>query len=92
MPWTMQTWVPVKIATPTGLAASEVFADDPLPFLSLEKRGTRGRTFDGRGRGGRIADHEPWMQTCFDESGDLLDVRVLSPMPSCVTSRRTGPK
>jgi aminoglycoside phosphotransferase (APT) family kinase protein len=81
MPWTMQTWVPGEIATPTGLAASEAFADDLVTLLESSRNAdTRGRTFDGTGRGGRIADHEPWMQTCFDESGDLLDVRVLSSM------------
>jgi aminoglycoside phosphotransferase (APT) family kinase protein len=81
MPWTMQTWVPGEIATPTGLAASEVFADDLVTLIgALRNADTRGRPFDGRGRGGRIADHERWMQTCFDQSGDLLDVRVLSSM------------
>ncbi|MFD0745480.1 phosphotransferase [Phytohabitans flavus] len=35
---------------------------------------TRGRTFDGRGRGGELTAHEEWVQTCLQRSEGLLDV------------------
>ena len=81
MPWMMQTWLEGDIATPTGLADSEAFAGDIASLLnSMRAADTRGRTFTGEGRGGRIADHDEWMQACFARSSNLLDVPVFSSM------------
>lgn len=78
LPWSMQTWVNGEVATPTGLAASEPFARDLASLLqSLRGADTRGRPFDGEGRGGVIGDQDDWMTTCFDHSGGLLDVPTL---------------
>ena len=41
---------------------------------SLRAADTRGRTFNGQGRGGRIADQDEWMETSFQHSTELLDV------------------
>ena len=38
---------------------------------------TRGRGFDGVGRGGHLPDHDEWLETCFRQSEDLLDVPLL---------------
>jgi len=75
LPWAVQTWLPGEAATPTGLAGSRVFARDLVTLISaLRTADTRGRRFTGRGRGGRLADHDEWMSTCFGESEGLLDV------------------
>ena len=74
----MQTWLDGVVATPTGLETSETFAGDIATLLeSLRGADTRGRAFDGEGRGGVIGDQDAWMETCFANSGELLDVPVL---------------
>jgi aminoglycoside phosphotransferase (APT) family kinase protein len=37
----------------------------------------RGRAFSGGGRGGELKSHDTWLETCFDRSEGLLDVRRL---------------
>ena len=74
----MQTWLDGDVATPTGLEASESFAGDIATLLEwLRGADTRGREFDGEGRGGVIGDQEAWMATSFARSGELLDVPTL---------------
>ena len=81
LPWSLQTWLDGVIATPTGLETSDVFAADIATLLeSLRQADTRGREFDGEGRGGVIGDQDEWMRTCFANSGDLLDVPLLRSM------------
>lgn len=81
MSWSMQTWVEGEIATPVGLAASPTFANDIASLIeSLRNADTSGRKFTGSGRGGRISDHDDWVQTCFRNSVDLLDVARLHPI------------
>ncbi|WP_439593628.1 phosphotransferase [Microbacterium sp.] len=78
LPWSMQTWVDGVVATPTGLEGSVAFAGDIATLLgALRAADTRGRGFDGAGRGGRIGDQSAWMETCFEQSVELLDVPVL---------------
>ncbi len=81
MPWTIQTWITGDVATPAGLAASTLLADD-LVFLieALRATETRGRTFSGEGRGGDLPDHDNWMKHRFQESEGLLDVARLRVM------------
>jgi aminoglycoside phosphotransferase (APT) family kinase protein len=38
---------------------------------------TRGRTYDGNGRGGDLISHDEWMQECLTYSEGLLDVTNL---------------
>jgi aminoglycoside phosphotransferase (APT) family kinase protein len=81
MPWSMQTWIDGEIATPDGLAASTRFAHDIADLIvSLRAADKRGRFFDGQGRGGHLPDHDGWMDTCFKNSKDLLDVPRLRSM------------
>ncbi len=78
LPWSVQTWL-------TGVDA---FADDPsdsTPFardlatliLELRDADTRGRNFDGSGRGGLLPAHDAWVESCFQASGELVDVPAL---------------
>jgi aminoglycoside phosphotransferase (APT) family kinase protein len=75
MPWSVQTWLPGRDATRDDPASSTGFAHD-LAELVEAVRGidTRGRVFAGTGRGGELPSHDHWLETCFAESGDLLDV------------------
>ncbi len=63
LPWSLHSWLDGVIATPTGLEASNLFAADIATLLeSLRRADTRGRGFDGEGRGGVIGDQDDWMQ------------------------------
>jgi aminoglycoside phosphotransferase (APT) family kinase protein len=75
LPWSVQTWLPGHDATHEDPAASTGFAQDLAEFVGAVRRiDTRGRTFAGTGRGGDLRTHDRWLETCFAESGDLLDV------------------
>jgi aminoglycoside phosphotransferase (APT) family kinase protein len=75
LPWSVQTWLPGRVATPHDSAGSMAFARDLAAFISaLRAVDTRGRRFTGAGRGGDLRDQDAWMQTCFRESERLLDV------------------
>jgi aminoglycoside phosphotransferase (APT) family kinase protein len=75
LPWSVQTWLPGRVATPHDPAGSMAFAGDLATFIgALRAVDTRGRRFTGTGRGGDLRDHDPWMQTCLRESEGLLDV------------------
>ena len=75
LPWAVQTWLPGVTATDEDPGGSVAFAHDLAEFISgVRAISTGGRTFSGQGRGGDLASHDGWMQTCFDRSGHLLDV------------------
>ena len=77
--WAVQTWLPGSVATPDGLAGSEMFADDLAALvLALRSSDTRGRTFARKGRGGELTDHDDWMATCLRNSEGLLDTDRLA--------------
>lgn len=77
--WSVQTWIPGRTATETlseeDPGALPLLADDLARLIdALRLAPLRGRTFDGRGRGGELHAHEEWMAECFARSGHLLDV------------------
>ena len=75
LPWSVQTWLPGTIATDDDPGESEGFARDLAELITgMRAVGTDGRTFGGRGRGGVIANHEEWVQTCLANSERLLPV------------------
>ena len=78
MPWLVQTWIDGEVATPGGFSSSPDFARD-LAYLigALRKVELKGRTFSGPGRGGKLTDHDDWMEVCFTKSENLLDVANL---------------
>jgi aminoglycoside phosphotransferase (APT) family kinase protein len=71
--WSVQTWVPGEVATPDGHPTA--FAHDLAELIhGIRAIDTRGRAFDGDNRGGRLPDHDAWMETCLARSEGLLDV------------------
>ena len=81
LPWLVQTWLPGMTATDEDPGGSAAFAQDLAEFISgVRGISTGGRTFSGSGRGGDLASHDAWMQTCFSRSGHLVDVPRLRRM------------
>jgi aminoglycoside phosphotransferase (APT) family kinase protein len=81
LPWSVQTWLQGTDATVQDPADSVAFAEDLAEFINrLRAADTRGRRFEGPGRGGHLPDHDDWMETCFEKSEDLLDVPRLRAM------------
>ena len=81
LPWLVQTWLPGITATEEDPGGSAAFAQDLAEFISgVRGISTGGRTFRGPGRGGDLASHDAWMQTCFSRSGQLVDVPRLRRM------------
>ena len=75
LPWSVQTWLPGTVATPSG---SPAFARDLAGFVrEVRAIDTGGRTFDGTNRGGDLRSHDGWMEECFERSAELLDVAWL---------------
>lgn len=78
LPWNIQTWVPGASATPDSIASSDMAAKDiSTLILHLRSADAQGRTFCGEGRGGKLPDHDQWMNTCFDKSSSLMNVGPL---------------
>lgn len=81
LPWSVQTWLPGRVATLDDPAGSVEFAEDLARFIaSLRATDTGGRKFRGDGRGGHLPDHDAWMEICFDQSEGMLDVPRLRAM------------
>jgi aminoglycoside phosphotransferase (APT) family kinase protein len=78
LPWSVQTWLPGITATEQDPGRSAAFAHDLAEFIGhVRAIGTGGRTFAGHGRGGDLRSHDAWMETCFRNSEQLLDVARL---------------
>jgi aminoglycoside phosphotransferase (APT) family kinase protein len=74
-PWSVQTWLSGTVATADDPGASVDFARDLAELIrDIRAIDTRGRTFDGWGRGGELRAHDAWMATSFARSERLLDV------------------
>jgi aminoglycoside phosphotransferase (APT) family kinase protein len=81
LPWSVQTWLPGIVATEEDPGESVAFARDLAEFIDgVRAIDTRGRTFNGRGRGGDLKTSDAWMETCFGHSEELLDVPRLRRM------------
>lgn len=75
LPWSVQTWIPGAVATPGGLAHSEVFTRDLATLIhSLRAANTKARPFSGSGRGGELKDSDEWMEVCLLKSEGMLPV------------------
>jgi aminoglycoside phosphotransferase (APT) family kinase protein len=76
-PWSINTWLPGEPAT-ADCSESNSFAMDLGEFINaVRAMDTRGRTYDGNGRGGDLFSHDEWMQECLTYSEGLLDVATL---------------
>ena len=81
LPWAVQTWLRGTVATDEDPGESDGFALDLAEFIhGVRAIDMRGRTFSGGGRGGDLRSHDAWMQMCFEQSGQLLDVPRLRRM------------
>ena len=75
LPWSVQTWIPGVTASEADAAGSIALAEDLAEFImGVRDIDTRGRTFQGGGRGGDLQDHDEWMETCFVQSEGMFDV------------------
>ena len=91
LPWSVQTWLPGTAATDEDPGSSVAFAHDLGEFISgVRAIGTRGRAFNGKGRGGDLRSHDVWMETCFAHSERLLDVPRLRRMWSVLRALPRG--
>jgi aminoglycoside phosphotransferase (APT) family kinase protein len=78
LPWSVETWIPGTTASESDVSTSDSFAHDLGRFISqVRATPTRGRRFRGEGRGGDLRAHDEWMELCFRESEDLVDVARL---------------
>jgi aminoglycoside phosphotransferase (APT) family kinase protein len=78
LPWSVFTWLPGQHATADDCSQSDSFAIDLVGFVSAVRSiDTRGRTYDGNGRGGDLFSHDEWMQECLTCSEGLLEVTTL---------------
>lgn len=77
-PWTVQSWLHGEGATPDGRAHAEEFGKDVAELIrALRSAPTWGRRFTGSGRGGNLKESDRWLDKCFYESRELLDVPSL---------------
>jgi aminoglycoside phosphotransferase (APT) family kinase protein len=78
MPWSAQTWLEGRTATPTSCEDSAALARDLATLIqALRGADTRGRRFAGTGRGGVLTDHDAWMEECFAASEGIADTDAL---------------
>lgn len=78
LPWSVQTWLPGVAATVDDPGGSVGFAHDLAELIQdLRAIDTRGRTFRGTNRGGELAARDAWLEMCFTNSEQLLDVPAL---------------
>ena len=81
LPWSVQTWLPGTAASVEDPGGSVAFAHDLAEFIGgVRAIDTRGRAFNGKGRGGDLRSHDAWMATCFEYSEGLMDVPRLRRM------------
>lgn len=93
-PWSVQTWLDGTTATESDVTGSIAFGAD-LGRLVVELRAipTRGRRFAGGARGGRLTDHDDWVEHCLRKSAELLDTQLVdtAPLRSMWAELRTLP-
>jgi len=78
LPWSVQTWLSGVDAFVDDPGDSVAFTHDLANLISeLRAIDTAGRAFTGGNRGGRLTDHDAWVEICLARSGDLFDVSRL---------------
>lgn len=81
LPWTTQSWLPGSAVTPVSHEDSSALALELVDVVRhLRAWDTRGRRFAGTGRGGRLRDHDGWVDECITRSEDLLGADALRAM------------
>lgn len=96
LPWSVQTWLPGRDGSAVEPGASYAFARDLAGLVTdLRAVPTGGRTFVGEhrtNRGGVLAAHDAWVQTCLARSTGLLDVAVLAARWDVLRALPRGPE
>jgi aminoglycoside phosphotransferase (APT) family kinase protein len=93
LPWSVQTWLPGVTATEVDPGGSVPFARDLAEFITAVRAiDTGGRRFRGSGRGGVLADHDEWVETCLARSEGLLDVPRLRSLWAVMRALPRGPE
>lgn len=78
MPWSAQTWIEGRRATPTSCERSTAFAMDLAALIrAMRAADTRGRSFIGTNRGGVIAHHDRWVEECLRHSIGIVDTTTV---------------
>jgi aminoglycoside phosphotransferase (APT) family kinase protein len=78
LPWTVQSWLPGTTAAEADPSRCTGFVEDLATLIaSLRAIDTHGAQFAGTNRGGDLQSRDTWMKTCFQESEEILDVRLL---------------
>lgn len=78
LPWSVQTWIEGDVALDADPSESSFFATDLAEFINgVRSIDTRGRTYNGKGRGGDLKSHDAWVYKCLAHSEGLLDVAAL---------------
>jgi aminoglycoside phosphotransferase (APT) family kinase protein len=78
LPWSVQTWVPGTVATGEDPGGLDGLAFDLAEFIAVVRTiDTCGARFVGEGRGGDLTSHDEWMDWCFAQSEQMLDVALL---------------
>lgn len=77
--WSVLTWLPGLTADPHSHATNLVLARDLARLIQeLRDAGTAGAACSGTGRGGRLSDHDDWVELCIKKSWGLLDTGALT--------------
>ncbi|WP_446665122.1 aminoglycoside phosphotransferase family protein [Flexivirga sp. B27] len=78
MPWTVWRWIDGETASHADVGSNVEFAEAVGRFvIQVHDLPTEGRTFDGVGRGGRLADSDDWIDECLHQSSGLIDTASL---------------
>jgi aminoglycoside phosphotransferase (APT) family kinase protein len=74
--WPIYEWIPGDTAREANIADPVSFASDLAAFVeTLHEMPTDGRTWDGRTRGGPLAERDREVRACIADSATLVDAR-----------------
>ena len=78
LPWTVYRWIAGTVATSVAAGGSTAVARDLARFvLEVRALDSAGRSFEGTGRGGRLADHDEDVADRLRAGADMIDTVAL---------------
>lgn len=91
--WAVYRWLPGEVAAPARVQGSTAFPRDLAEVVrTLWSLDTGGRTFTGRGRGGRLSEHDTYVENGLRCSRGMVDVEAVGSLwHRLVTTPRTEP-
>lgn len=79
LPWSVYRWVPGTIAGHSDVADAPPFAEQLADFVrAVRTLPTRGRTFRGTHRGGRLTEHDDDVASWLQRSRGMIDTPALT--------------